>query len=67
MGGGGKGDWSLTIKRANIKRVLVFYQIYTIYHAGLHLEKYWKVMEGGGKGDWSITTKRANIEIGLVY
>ena len=38
MGGGGKGDWSVTIKRANIERILVYYQIYTTHYIGLHLE-----------------------------
>ena len=30
MGGGGKGDWSVTLKRDNIERELVYYQVYTI-------------------------------------
>ena len=58
-GNGGKGVWSVTIKRASIERVLVYYQMYTIYYTGLHLEKYWKVLGWGGKGDWSVTIKRA--------
>ena len=37
-GDGGKGDWLVPIKRANIERVLVYYQIYTIYYTGLNLE-----------------------------
>ena len=48
--------------KANIERGLVYYQIYTIYYTGLHLENCWKIMEGGGKGDRWVTIKRANIK-----
>ena len=37
-GGGRKGNWSVTVKRANIERVLVYCQIYTIHYTGLHID-----------------------------
>ena len=57
-GGGGKRDWSVTIKRANIETVQVYHQIYIIYYTGLHLENYWKVKGVVWMGDWPITIKR---------